>query len=156
MKSKILLLPVILLSISLLSTPVQAKKPEVIIVKERTAYWTNSYYFEMLTHSVMVGKSYDMTEDTALVSVSTTIHEHLYDNEGNLVAIAKIQMHYAGTIKGGTGEMWTGKMVIDWIINLMEDLEGIEMPPDLKGHWVIWYEEGISVKEKGFGEPFFF
>lgn len=154
MKSKILLFPLILLGIFLLSTPVQAKKPQVVVTKERTTEWIDSlYYIEMLTHSVMVVKSYDMIEETARVSISTTMHERLYDNEGNLVAIAKIQMHYVGTMKE-EGQIWTGKTVIDWIINLMEDV-ALPVPPDLKGHWVIWYEEGNPVKEIGFGEPFF-
>ena len=151
MKSKILLLPIILLSISFLFTPVQATKPEVIVTKERFTDWIDSYRLETLVHTVTVIKSYDVADETILVSISTTQNQHLYDSEGNLVAVAKIHQSYVGTMKAG--QMWTGKMVIDWTINLMEDIT-LPLPPDLKGHSVVWFEEGIVVKEIGFGQLF--
>ena len=84
------------------------------------------------------------------------LYEVIDSELGNLVAILKIQMKYVGTLELEEPEGFiplTGKMILTWVLNIFGDITLPDIEPH--GHWVIWYENGDIVKEKGFGEPFF-
>ena len=84
-----------------------------------------------------------------------TLHEYEGGKVGEAVATVKVTMSYHGTAKiDGAPELWTGTMVIDWVIVTKVDLE---LPEEvtLKGHYVRIYKDGDMVKEIGSGTPWF-
>lgn len=164
MKSKILLLPLILLYISLLSTPVQATRPEKLVDTQVFEGPFDGGWCKAVVHGTMIVKGTTSNGELTLYNVKVTMLQKfiLYASEGGeIVAVVKVQLQYVGTVttlEGGpdpTEAFYTGKMVADVVIN--EIKEGW-LPPEKpdNSHWVVWYEEGASVREIGFGEPFFF
>ena len=152
MKTKKFFLPLILLCISLLAMPVQGAKPNVEVSRETMELHVDPYDLVMNIQTVVVEKSYDENEDTYFVSFSQITQGYLYDADGKPVARTTQRVSYTGTRKGSTlGQFWTGQLVHGWVTNLFEEVPLIDMP-DLKGHWVMWFENGDVIREIGSGE----
>ena len=162
MKGKFLLSGIVLLLCLSMITVAEAKQPLEIMretghVDEPFGEPTPEFYAKGVLHSILVVKSYNEGEEVFDVVGSSVQALRLYEllgsnpeyYPGEFLANLNIKMSYAGTVKPDFNVYWTGKLVLHWVINT-----DIELPEglDVRGHWVIWYEEGDVKKEIGFGE----
>jgi hypothetical protein len=121
-------------------------------------------YGKGVMHRTLIIKSYNQSEGTISVTMLSTVEVRLYQlvavdggfEPGELLFLLKMTQMYEGTLIPNIpgGGMVTGKMVMDWVINAVGD---VQFPPnmDLRGHWVTLYKDGAEIKKIGFGvSPF--
>jgi len=117
-------------------------------------------YSNGVNHQTIILKDVNSADGVVNGVIVSTMEVRLYElNEvdggfepGNLLFILKTTRIYEGTLVPGVpgGGMVNGKAIMDWVINPVGD---IPFPPgmDLRGHWLMFYEDGVEVRKIGFG-----
>ncbi len=156
MKSKLLLLPLILLSLSLIALPAQAVKPELIAVTTTIEELQLPHPEEpgevlatMLTHANIV-----FNGEYAFAHLTAHFLQRIVDEEGNLLAIFNQQVTYSGIVDSDMS-FYTGTATLKWQVHIFEGGEWVaESVPmvDLKGAWSFRFLEGFMEHENGFGD----
>lgn len=146
MKGRMVLPILVLLLLSVAS--VQAGKPEGklvaiehFVIEDPEMTVIGFQKVTLIIHSI--------EEEVFYNSMIAVITGRIYV-EGELVGTVKVSLCYTGTMTGAMdADPITGRMTYSLqSTGLAEDIFG-------DGHWVIWYEDGESVREIGEGEIWF-
>lgn len=166
MKSKTITQLVLLSLLCLIAIPmVQAEKPEKLVDHHVfEGHLEGIGWCKAVFHGTMIVKDeIEIVGEPTLYDVKATMLQKfiLYEEEGgDILAVVKLTLQYVGTVttldlppeEPPTGAFYTGKMVVDVVVNVIADVDLDEMN---NAHQVVWYEAGEPVKSRGHGEiPF--
>ena len=81
-------------------------------------------------------------------TMTVVIAGRMYDTEGQLVGTLKVTLHYTGTMTGiMDADAITGMMIYSMTSTGLLD----ELSEFGDGHWLIWFENGEVVEQRGWG-----